>query len=129
MLRGSSGEAEQRPGTQGKRPQDVAPRRRSPQTEAVGIITWLRRATWKMSCWGPGRAGASPDIPGNPVGFSLIFTFPNSRPSGGHISLIHLNTIGSEQEEREKIQEMEFYLNKHVPKRIIKHLYWSIFPT
>lgn len=54
MVRGSSGEAEQRPGTQGKRPQDVAPRRRSPRTEAVGIVTWLRRATWKMSCWGPG---------------------------------------------------------------------------
>ena len=44
MVRGSSGETEQRPGTQGKRPQDVAPSCRSPWTEAVDIVTWLRKA-------------------------------------------------------------------------------------
>lgn len=93
---------------QGERLQDGVPSHRSQMTEAVDVVTWLRKAKWKMSCWCPSRAGA---IPGNPVGFSVTFTFPNSWPSGGHISLIHLNTICSEQEEREEIQEMEFYLN------------------
>ena len=44
MVRGSSEEAEQRPGMQGKRPQDVAPSCRSPRTEAVDIVTWLTKS-------------------------------------------------------------------------------------